>query len=45
MPNVADNDSYLDGFPDVKGDDIPADHTTQTFERIKKVLIWHSGQF
>ena len=31
--------------PDSEGDDIPSDHTTHTFERIKKMLMWASGNF
>ncbi|MDP8237591.1 MAG: alpha/beta hydrolase-fold protein [Candidatus Hatepunaea meridiana] len=36
---------YYDGIPNSESADIPADHTTHTFERVKKQLIWHSGQF
>jgi len=40
------NDSFYNGFPNATGTgEIKADHTTQTYERIKKLLIWHSYQF
>jgi len=41
---VPDNESYFDKLEDVFGD-IPAGHVEQTWERVLKLLVWHSGQF
>ncbi len=37
--------SYYPGFNDAEGTEIPADHTTHTFERMKNLLKWHSKKF
>lgn len=40
--------TMMETFPDIsdsEGNTIPADHTTHTFERIKKLIAWHSAQF
>ncbi|MDP8207481.1 MAG: alpha/beta hydrolase-fold protein [Candidatus Electryonea clarkiae] len=42
---TVDTESYYDGVMDSEGTDIAADHTTHTFERVKKMLKWHSDNF
>ncbi len=40
-----DHHSKFEPVMDAEGDEIPADHSTYTFERVKAMLKWHSEQF
>jgi pimeloyl-ACP methyl ester carboxylesterase len=38
------SETYFGAIPDIFGD-IPGGHTQQVYEQLRKLLIWHSGQF
>lgn len=40
-----DVDTYYNTFDTPEGNTIPADHSTQIYEQLKKLLVWNSSKF